>query len=295
MKKAVKICLAMAGTLFVLGLILNLAGTAMGGREESIRYYEQWWEEHSWHEALGPIQVDPEGIHIGGENGIHVDSDGVDIGGSGGIHVGHHGKGQAAGNKQLLESGGLTGITAVDVDVSQGDVWLQEGEEFSVSLGWSINNYNMSYQVKDGTLRVEDENLGGHHLESFSGNCTAIITVPAGTQLEKLDLSTAWGDIEVDAAITAQKADLSTNMGDVVCQGLQAAELEAESDLGDVRLYLPGDRGEYTWELETNMGELTEDGEKRSGGLGEVAYRSGTGPNSVEASSSLGNVEISFS
>ena len=39
MKKAVKICLAMAGTLFVLGLILNLAGTAMGGREESIRYY----------------------------------------------------------------------------------------------------------------------------------------------------------------------------------------------------------------------------------------------------------------
>ena len=89
MKRGIKICLALAGTLFALGLTLNLVGTAMGGRRESNRYFEDRWEEISYDREWGPILVGSDGIHIGGENGIHVDSGGVSIGGDSGIHVGH--------------------------------------------------------------------------------------------------------------------------------------------------------------------------------------------------------------
>lgn len=295
MKKAIKICLALAGTLFALGLVLHLAGTAMGGRRECLQYYEDRWENIS-HSDWGHILVNSDGVHIGGESGIHVDSDGVSIGGEHGIQVGHHGGNGHWGKKQALESGELTGINAIEVDVDCGDIWIQEGETLAVSLDWNLNNYTMSYEVKDGVLKVKDESLGSHN-SSFDVDiaCKVLITVPSGTALDKLELSTDMGDIEVDAAITAKKANLSTDLGDVNCLGLQAKELKAESDLGDVELHLPDGKEEYTWKLETNMGELTENGEKRSGGLGNVAYRSGIGPNSVEASSSLGNVGIYFS
>lgn len=295
MKRGIKLCLALAGVLFVLGLTLNLVGAAMGGRRESNRYFQEHWEEIFHDENWGPALVGSDGVHIGGTNGIHVDSEGVNIGGEHGIHVGHHSEGGYTGKIQTLESGELTGITAVEVDVDCGDIWLQEGDAFGISLSWDLSNYAMSYRVENGILKVEDESWDGVKWgDDFAMECAAILTVPAGTALNGLDLSTEFGDIKVDAAITATEADLSTNMGDVVCRGLQAGELEAKSDMGDVTLHLPGGRDRYTWKMETKMGELTEDGEKRSGGLGDVTYRSGSGPSVVEAETAMGDVALHF-
>ena len=295
MKKAVKVCLAAAGTLFALGLILNLAGTAMGGRAESTRYYEQWWEERSGHKGLGPIQVDTEGIHIGGENGIHVDGDSVSIGGEHGIHVGHHGGDWYSGEKRMTQSGELTGITAIEVDVDCSDIWIQEGDTCGVSLDWNLSHYTMSYRVEDGVLKGEDESgEGGKWGDNFNMECKAVLTIPAGTVLDTLDLSTDFGDIEIDAAIMAGTAELSTNMGDITCRSLQAGELDAESDMGDVILHLPGGEEEYNWDLETCMGTLTVDGQKQSSGMGEITALGGYGSNYVKAQADMGNIQVHF-
>lgn len=296
MKRGIKLCLGLAGTLFVLGLALYLTGSAMGGRRESDQYYEDRWEDFSLGKAWGPILVNSDGVHIGGENGVHVDSDGVSVGGENGIRVGHYGDGKETGEKQILESGTLEGISSVEVDVDCGDLWVQEGEEFAVSLSWNLRNYSMSYQVENGTLKVEDKSWGGVKWgDNFNVECKMILTVPAGTALDALDLSTAFGDIEVDAALTAVEADLSTNMGDVVCRNLRAGELDAKSDMGDVLIHLPGGREEYTWELETSMGALTVDGQTQNSGLGDIATQGGYGPNSVEAETSMGDIQVYFS
>lgn len=292
MKRGIKICLALAGTLFALGLTLNLVGTAMGGRRESNRYFEDRWEEISYDREWGPILVGSDGIHIGGENGIHVDSGGVSIGGDSGIHVGHG----DAGEKQVLESGKLEGITSVEVDVDCGDLRLQKGEEFAVSLGWNLRNYTMRYQVENGVLKVEDESWGGGKWgDNFNVECKMILTVPAEWALDVLRLSTEFGDIEVDVDITAGEVDLSTSMGDVVCRSLQARDLEAKSDMGDVVIHLPGEQEEYTWDLETSMGTLTVDGQTQNSGMGDITALGGDGPNYVEAEAAMGDIQIHFS
>lgn len=296
MKRGIKICLALAGTLFVLGLTLNLVGAAMGGRRESNRYFQERWDEISHDGDWGPILVGSDGVHIGGANGIHVDSDGVNIGGEHGIHVGHNGVGSYSGEKQLVESGELTGITAVDVDMDCGDVYLREGTEISVSLEWNLEHYTMTYRVENGVLKVEDESWEGVKLgDNFNMDCKATLTIPAGTALDELDLSTEFGDIEVDAAITAKEADLSTSMGDISCRSLQAKELDAKSDMGDVILHLPGGREEYNWDLETNMGTLTVDGQTQSSGMGDIAALGGYGPNYVTAEAAMGDIQVHFS
>lgn len=295
MKKGIKICLVLAGSLLALGLALNLAGAAMGGRRESNQYFEARWEEISHDTGWDSLLVGSDGVHIGGTNGIHVDSAGVNIGGEHGIHVGHHGGSSYSGEKQLVESGELTGITAIEVDVDCGDIWLQEGDTCGVSLDWNLSNYTMSYQVENGVLKVGDESWEGIKWgDNFNIESKVILTVPAGTAVDTLDLSTEFGDIEVDAAITARSAELSTSMGDINCRSLRAGELDAESDMGDVILHLPGGQEEYNWDLETNMGALTVDGQKQSSGMGEISALGGYGPNNVKAQADMGDIQVHF-
>lgn len=288
MKKPVKFCLSIAGTLLAVGVVCMVAGAVMGGRGETDRYFEENWRSAPWAHVL----TRGEGIHIGGENGIHVDDTGVDIGGEHGLHLEHYGSGSGAA--QNIESGALSGVSSIEVDVDCADVRIQEGESCSVSLSWELSNYSMAWEMTDGRLAVTSDSWPGITSGGFGNNCKAVITLPAGTALDTLEISTDLGDIEITGDITVRKADLSTDLGDVTCQGLQAGELEAETDLGDVELHVPGPQKDYNWELETNMGELYLDGEKRSGGLGTIAEQGGSGENSLDASSALGNVQVDF-
>lgn len=289
MKRGIKLCLGVAGVLFVLGFALYLTGAAMGGRRESNQYFEERLEELSWDKTRGPILANSDGVHIGGKNGIHVDSEGVNIGGANGIHVGYAGGSSYSGKKQLVQSGELTGITAVETELSWGDLWIQEGKTFALSLEWNQSDYTMSYQIENGVLRVEDE--GGHHKigDNFAIECKMILTVPSGTELDTLDLSTDMGDIQVDAALTAAEADLSTDMGDVICRGLLAGEMEVQSELGDVSVTVPSGCEGLSYSLSTDLGEVLLNGHVQSNPALLVE------PNEkyyLEAKSSLGDVSL---
>lgn len=298
MKRSIKLCLAAAGILFVCGFVLHLTGAVMGGRSESDRYFEAGWDDLTarWDNAaegdvFGPIRVTGEGVHIGGENGIHVDSSGVDIGGEHGIHVGHHSEWEHEGRQQLTQSGELAGITAVEISVDCGDVWIQEGDGFSASLSWNLNNYTMGYLVEDGTLIIDSDSWGNGKNHDFVIDCKVIVTVPAGAELEKLKASTDFGDIEVDAAVSVKEAELSTDLGDVTCRGLQARELEAESDLGDVTVNVPAECKGLSYSLSTDLGEVQFNGQVQKNPTVVVQHDE---KYYVEATSSLGNVNLEY-
>lgn len=291
MKRTVKISLSLAGGLCAVGIVLWLAGFFMGGRAEVNRYYAERWNTFPWQGLFGPIRVNTEGIHIGGENGIHVDSSGVSIGGEHGIQVGHHSESDHSGRKQQLETGALTGVTSVEVDVDCGDVWVQEGDQVSASLSWNLSNYELNYRVENGVLKVESESWGIGHIGTLNINCKVIVTVPAGTALDGLEISTDMGDVEVDAAIAVQKAELSTNLGDVVCRNLQARELDAESDLGDITVAVPAECKGLSYDLSTDLGEVYFNGQRQKSSV--VVVKSDQ-EYYVEAKTSLGNVNLEY-
>lgn len=292
MKKGTKWVLGTAGTLMAVGLLLRGVGFVMGGGRESRQYYEDRWEELHLDKRWGLIDISPEGVSVGGENGIRVDSGGVSIGGEHGIHVDHHGS-EHGESKQVVESGALTGIREIDVEVDCGDIWLEAGEECSVSLDWNLSDYTMSYRVEDGVLKVEDESWGSGKLANgFSIACRVILTVPDDMSLDRLHLSTDMGDISADAAISVNKAELSTDLGDVTCRGLRALELEAESDLGDVAVELPEDCVDPGYSLSTDLGEVYVNGRAEKG---STAVTKGKGSYFVEAQTSLGNVTLEYS
>lgn len=297
MKRTVKICLCLAGCLLTIGLVLSLAGAAMGGRAESDRYFSDWAKGIRW----GALHIGSEGVHIGGDNGIHVDDDGISVGGRYGVHVGDdgihmggfHGNsgGFGAENRTTVQED-LAAFRELDVELGLADVTVRAGEGYAVDLQWDAGeSYRMVYENRDGTLTVKSE--GNVWLPGFCA--TAVITVPEGTVLEEMELSTALGDVRVEGGLSARSASLYTALGDVTSDGFTAGKLDAESDLGDVKLSLPGSREDYRWQLETDMGEITVDSQRQDGGLGTIACEGGSGKNSVDAATSLGNVEMCFS
>lgn len=256
MKRFTKWCLILAGLLLSVGIALHAAGAVMGGWAESGSYFAGRWENFT--DRLGNV-------------------------------------GSLLGETQTKESGAIAdAITAIDVDVDCGDIMLRQGESFSVTMEWNLRGFTLDYEIKDGVLKVESDSRS-HFLNGISGLKNEVtVTVPAGSALNSLELSTNLGNIEVDAAITVTKADLSTDLGDVECEGVWAAELTAETDLGDVDIRLPGSKGDYLWKLETSLGTLKVDGERQSGDTVSAALRGGKGSNRVNASSSLGDVSLNF-
>lgn len=259
MKRFVKWCLILVGVLLAVGIGLRVAGAVMGGRAESNSYYAQRWNDFSG--------------HWGGFS--------------------HHWPlGGLLGETQTKNSGAITDpITAIDVSVDCGDVTLRQGENFSVSMEWNLRGFTLDYEVEDGVLKVESDSKSGF-LNGVSGWKNEVtITVPVWAMLDKIDLSTNLGDVDVDAIFMVDEADLATNLGDVSCgNGMDARKLTAETDLGDVKVSLPWGKENYRWELETDLGEVSMDGET----LTSAKLQSGKGADRVEARSSLGDVSVRF-
>lgn len=274
MKRTFKLCLSLAGLFLALGVVCMVAGALMGGREDSDRYFRENWSGGHWNETLEHVG---EAFGQAGLSGHHREPD----------HPGGNG-----GTYPIA----LDGLRVIEVDVDCADIEVREGESACVDLSWNLSNYAISQEMEEGRLKITSDSWGNSKLpDNFHIDCKVVLTLPAGTELEKLELSTDMGDVDVDAALTVKEADLSTDLGDVTSRSLQADDLNADTDLGDVKLHLPGERGDYYWELETSLGELFLDGEKQSGGLGELVHHGGVGKKQVEASSSLGNVELDFS
>lgn len=292
MKRSTKWVLGTAGTLLILGLIFRGVGLVMGGGRESRHYYEQRWEELRQNRGWGLMEVTPDRVTIGGENGICLDDEGIRIGGEHGIHVDHHST-EYGENKQVVESGTLSGIREMDVEIDCGDIRIKSGETCAASLNWNLSDYAMSYRVEDGVLKVEDESWGSGKLASgFSIDCGVVLTIPDDMSLDRLHLSTDMGDISVDGAFAAEEAELSTDMGDVTCRGLLARELEVESDLGDVKVELPEKCINPGYNLSTDLGEICVNGRTEKG---SAAVAKGKGGYFVEAQTSLGNVTLEYS
>lgn len=263
MKAGTKALLGVSLSLLIVGGALNAAGAAMGGREESL--------------VRGELQ-------IGGEKGIRLSP--------GKVSIGDWGRNELSSDNGTVTT--LSPFTDLEVDVDLADISVVEGEDYALDLTWESDYFKLSYQLKDGKLKVWNEERDGHPDRDVEGACV-IVTLPAGAELGEVDISTDLGSVTWEATASARKAELSTDLGSVSCSGLLAGELEGSSDLGSVELLLPGPRKDFRWELEANMGQLSLDGETQSSGMGELLVSGGTGEHIVKASSDLGSVDVSFS
>ena len=232
---------------------------------------------------------------------------GAVMGGRTGLEqIWHPRHGQEEAGSPVDRQAALSPFTALDVDLDLGDVRVETGEDYGISIQQPGGPFHVEYRLEGDTLKVWSD---GEWRPALEGRDVCVtIFLPDGAVLDRADISVDLGGIDL-TGVTAETMDLELSMGDLTAEDLTTTKsLSVGADMGDVSLtgcfqgktdcklsmgglYLdtsePADS--YALDLEVSMGELTLDGQE----AGHVLARAG-GPNELDASCDMGDMELWF-
>lgn len=308
MKRLNKVLLSTATALFALGLILAVAGWAMGGQTT--------------------MEVDVWG---------HKATIGVT-----GFHRENSDRNLRSGSSVQED---LTAFDKLDVDISLGEVEVVSSDHFGVDLSWRGKNYELHYTNEDGILKVWSTsipNIGINLGQNYDGKAT--IYIPEGTQMKDITIYTALGDmdlkdfhtdsLDISASLgsvsianavvnsgtleldlgdlevgdisadsldiilsmgrlqaynvtTTKELKIENSMGDIDVQGSLGGRVEVSASMGDVTI--SSDLSDYGYDLSTGMGTIRLNGDKQDD---EVKRNGGT--NFITADNAMGNIDVNF-
>ena len=229
------------------------------------------------------------------------------------------------GAPHVEEGTALPAFSRLDVDVSIGDVTVEYGGEYGISLtGWG--GIQLEYELDGDTLKVRS-GAGAWELSDWEHEVAAVITLPEGIALESADIRTALGDVTLtgvtagtlaagsemgslalygveaaDAALAVSMGDLTAEglttrssctvenaMGDVYLDGNFRGNTECTLSMGDLELYTGEPIDDYGLDMHLSMGELTLNGSEQ-----RPVMTSPGGPHSLKVTSEMGDVRVEF-
>lgn len=207
----------------------------------------------------------------------------------------------------------LTGetITQLNVYAAAGEIKIQSGDGWAVSLDGGGNSYELyhgyldvSADMGDVTVTVpRDVRLDWLSVDSDAGSITL-----DGIQTDSLELDQDFGEtvlknciwdyasIDNDCGsingtgLVSGGLEASADMGEVDLKGDFTGETDIEASMGSVKLTLDGRQSDYDIELEADLGVITLNGQN----CGQTVSQSG-GPHELDISCSLGGIEVRFS
>lgn len=133
----------------------------------------------------------------------------------------------------LVELDALDGFSSVEIELAVGTVLVQTGEGCALSLEWLDETGYLRYGVDRGKLKIWSV-LGGGNQNNRQGGGVAL-TLPAGTDLSKVDVTVHVGKAEL-YDLSAGEVEVESNVGAVLLRGVSAGELDVNVDVGEVSL-----------------------------------------------------------
>lgn len=201
-------------------------------------------------------------------------------------------------NKAVLET-----FDTIQADVDVMNLEIKTGDDFSFQYD-ATDDLVPQYQITDGKLTIEQHKKRN----KFHGthNCTVVVTVPEGTVLKTVDITSSVGDITI-RQVDVDMCNGKTNVGDVDIDDAEVTQIIWTSDTGDVELNdctfttvdISSDVGDveigsrnsltdYSYDMKTDVGEIIVNGEeygkkcKSAGKAGSITVRTDVGDITVQ-------------
>ena len=184
----------------------------------------------------------------------------------------------------------LEPFTALDIDVGIGDIRMEEGDGWYLSLTSGGQDgdgtpYRLNHSQSGDTLEIwsTPENISG----DGSPKGEVVLTVPEGTVLNRAEISIGVGALDWSGCAVEGLLRAESGVGGL---DVTAPVGEAELISGDVALRAAGSGADYAYQLTTGTGELQVDGEK----AGPFFAPGGAGDRALTLSSGTGDVCLDF-
>ena len=294
MKKRWKIFWIVCAILAVAGILLSVAGVAMGGltllrstRDEEI--------VQSVLDRLGigirgevtntadVVEIPDDTVnenHVSGEpDGDRITAyEGVgelsfDLGGLGVVAVPYE------GSEILVDTSELHPDLRSAVDI------VQDGNELELTAKnrrWNTNDGSMIYiSIPQGT-----------YFDSVSANVGAGLLEMNGISAGEISMNVGAGQI-IAEDITAEDVEAYCSAGQIVMSGEVMRETDIECSLGEVLFTAAGTQDMYDYELACGMGELVVGDRTYSGLSNAFSVDNGSG-RMITADCAMGRIEISY-
>ena len=207
----------------------------------------------------------------------------------------------------------------VDIEINAADLYIKEGEEFFVES----NLKHIKVKEKNGLLKIEETQ------KLFSTYSGAVLTIyiPAGTEFDKVNLTTGAGrltienlsaetldfelgagEVSISNLIATSSADVEGGAGRITISGGALKNLDMDMGVGQLNLTTSltgdckmdmgigesnitviGNKDDYKLDIQKGLGSVSVDGKDVSEyGIG------GNGTNRVEINGGIGTINVKF-
>ena len=188
--------------------------------------------------------------------------------------------------------GELEPFSELSIDVGIGDIRVEEGDDWHLSL-------TSGGQDRSGTLYELDYSLNGDSLEiwstpeSISGDgspeAEVVLTVPEGTVLNRAEVSIGVGSLDWSGCAVEELLRTEAGVGGLtVTAAVGSAVLT--TGVGDVELNAEGVETDYAYQLTTGTGGIRLNGERE----GPLFAGGGSGKKNLALSSGTGDISLNF-
>ncbi len=154
----------------------------------------------------------------------------------------------------------------VTIDVDRSDVQLVAGDSYKVEIVGNRSRIPDIVQREDHLEIIAPTSssrihLGGNLLEKlwskFQGTTSVRVYYPREESLEKVDIQTAMGNIQVEE-IQWQQGLLHTEYGNITCEETKAEKVEIQTEMGDISF---GGTISIQGDLDTELGDIDAQGD----------------------------------
>ena len=137
--------------------------------------------------------------------------------------------------ESIVKDVDLDSFSSVNITGAIMDVEIRKGDSFKLHYECNKEKFIPEYVVENGNLKITQKKSSGFTLFSFSSNakCMIVLTVPDGTNLSDLKISSDTGDLII-SDIVVEKANIETDTGDVKVNNANLGNLIADTDTGDI-------------------------------------------------------------
>lgn len=260
MKKGWKIFWIVCASVFGVGVVLCIAGFAVGVSDRNVRAaFRNGFERF--------------GIHTDrafSERETHQDMNAEWIDGEGDV---------------------FKGIRNMDVEVGELSVQIVESDMEGLRLAKDISreceDHLQIYQEGD-TLKIEMEDW--KHYNNDAGNMT--LYVPRGMMFDSVEFSVGAASLEMEE-LRAKELELEVGVGSITADMLKADKISLTCGMGSIEMTTEGHPEDYNYNLDVGMGSVVI-GENEFGGMAMEKNINHNAAKNMEIECGMGSVEIDF-
>lgn len=184
-----------------------------------------------------------------------------------------------------FESETISEFNELDVNLKVGGLKIERGNKWEIQSKYTFKYLKPEYSLKNGKLTITQPGYKKQYIGNKS--CNVVITVPFGTEFDKVNIKMAVGAVEL-SGFDIKKGSIDTDVGAISISNVNFNDLDLDSDVGAVAIELVEPVEKYDININSDLGGIVVDGKN----VKRRYSQKGDKDKSLRINTDIGGIEV---